>query len=321
MEDVTDYAIMRCAKIKSMGSAAASLQHLYRERETPNSDPARQSENRFMHGDQATTDAAMGRLRERLPEKRRKDAVVCVEYVFTASPGWWSEASKEQQDEFFKRSTAWAMRKYGKDNVIAAGIHRDESTPHLSLFVTPVTEDGRLSAKQFIGNKKQMSLDQDSFAAAVKPLGLERGVRGSQAKHERVKRFYGALEAIPKAPELSPDELVPRKTGWRKREDPETMAERINKRLSKDTEAIRAQSALASSAASTARGARSTINRLAAQLRDSHKLQRIWSALSPDERKVTAEIAESRLADRDRGQARPGKDQRRGSRPDHDLQR
>ena len=38
-----------------------------------------------------------------------------------------------------------------------------------------------------------MQNDQDTFADAVKTLGLERGIAGSKAKHERVKRFYGQI--------------------------------------------------------------------------------------------------------------------------------
>ncbi|WP_251033333.1 plasmid recombination protein, partial [Escherichia coli] len=41
-------------------------------------------------------------------------------------------------------------KKYGKDRVVAAVVHRDEATPHLSAFVVPLTQDGRLSAKEFI---------------------------------------------------------------------------------------------------------------------------------------------------------------------------
>ncbi|MFW9341528.1 plasmid recombination protein, partial [Glaesserella parasuis] len=54
-----------------------------------------------------STDEAMGKLRERLPEKRRKDAVLAVEYAMSASPEWWQTASADQQREFFKRSTEW----------------------------------------------------------------------------------------------------------------------------------------------------------------------------------------------------------------------
>ncbi|MEF6388186.1 plasmid recombination protein, partial [Escherichia coli] len=84
-------------------------------------------------------------------EKRRKDAVLAVEYVMTASPEWWKEATPRQQAEFFARSEQWLEKKYGKDRVVAAVVHRDEATPHLSAFVVPLTQDGRLSAKEFIG--------------------------------------------------------------------------------------------------------------------------------------------------------------------------
>ncbi|WP_251301747.1 plasmid recombination protein, partial [Escherichia coli] len=40
-----------------------------------------------------------------------------------------------QQAEFFARSEQWLEKKYGKDRVVAAVVHRDEATPHLSAFV------------------------------------------------------------------------------------------------------------------------------------------------------------------------------------------
>ncbi|MFW8412462.1 plasmid recombination protein, partial [Klebsiella pneumoniae] len=93
------YAIMRCKKLATMGSVAAALQHCYRERETPNADAERTPDNE--HRAATSTDAAMGRLRELLPEKRRKDAVLAVEYVMTASPEWWAKATPQQQAAFF----------------------------------------------------------------------------------------------------------------------------------------------------------------------------------------------------------------------------
>ena len=50
----------------------------------------------------------MGKLRELLPEKRRKDAVLAVEYVMTASPEWWKTASQQQQQAFSsRRESGW----------------------------------------------------------------------------------------------------------------------------------------------------------------------------------------------------------------------
>ena len=242
------YAIMRSSKLSGMGSVAASLQHCHRERETRNADSDRSVFNEHLV-DATTTDQAMGKLRDLLPEKRRKDAVLVVEYVMTASPEWWQTASTEDQAEFFKRSLDWLDEKYGKQNIITATIHRDELTPHLSAFVVPITTDGRLSAKEFIGNRTKMRNDQTTFAERVQSLGLTRGIEGSKATHQRVKSHYGALQQADKGHQpirLNPETLQPKtltKTLFTNTvESPEDVAERINKAVDQarrpDTEKI-----------------------------------------------------------------------------------
>lgn len=185
------YAIMRCAKLKSMGNVGASLKHCFRERETLNADAQKTPDNE--HSESVKSSEAMGKLRELLPEKRRKDAVLMVEYLMTASPEWWKTASADQQAEFFKQSRAWLDDKFGAQNVVVATVHRDETSPHLSAFVVPLTKDGRLSAKDFIGNKAQMSLDQTTYAQRVQHLGLERGLERSGARHTPIREFYGRV--------------------------------------------------------------------------------------------------------------------------------
>jgi hypothetical protein len=206
---MANYAIMRCKKLTGMGSVASALQHCYRERETPNANAERTPEN-YCSVSQST-DQAMGRVRELLPEKRRKDAVLAVEYVMTASPEWWKEATPRQQAEFFARSEQWLENKYGKDRVVAAVIHRDEATPHLSAFVVPLTQDGRLSAKEFIGGRSKMRDDQSTYAEYVKKLGLERGIEGSRATHQTVQHYYESLNrGIRNQVSISPEALEPR---------------------------------------------------------------------------------------------------------------
>ena len=206
---MANYAIMRCKKLTGMGSVASALQHCYRERETPNANAERTPENYCSVS--KSTDQAMGRVRELLPEKRRKDAVLAVEYVMTASPEWWKEATPRQQAEFFARSEQWLENKYGKDRVVAAVIHRDEATPHLSAFVVPLTQDGRLSAKEFIGGRSKMRDDQSTYAEYVKKLGLERGIEGSRATHQTVQHYYESLNrGIRNQVSISPEALEPR---------------------------------------------------------------------------------------------------------------
>jgi len=207
---MANYAIMRCAKLKTLGSVAASLQHNFRERETLNADASKTPDNE--HLITSTTDKAMGMLRDKLPEKRRKDAVVVVEYLLTTSPEWAKNASEDDQKRFFERSMRWLQDKYGNENIIAATIQRDETTPHLSAFVVPITRDGRLSAKEYIGNKSKMSADQDTFAKAVLELGLERGVKGSKAKHQKISQYYARVNDVKSINPQVMDDLLPKIT-------------------------------------------------------------------------------------------------------------
>lgn len=193
------YVIMRCKKHSGMGTIAAALQHNFRERETPNADPTRTPQN--IHAVTKSTDEAMGRLRDRLPETDRrgrvvrKDAVRCVEYLMTASPEWMQNARKEDQTEFFRQSVDWLKEKYGRENVVAITVQYDETTPHMSAFVVPVDREGYLNAKSFVGGKEKLSRDQTTFAERMKHLGLERGIEGSKAKHTSIQQYYRLVNA------------------------------------------------------------------------------------------------------------------------------
>lgn len=126
--------------------------------------------------------------------------------------------------------------KYGADRIITASIHRDEATPHLSAFVVPLTADKRLSAKEFIGDRKKMTADQTSYAAKMLDLGLERGIEGSKATHQRVQSFYGALERgsvseITISAEAVTPKVLSKGMFSRTEEAPEAVAARLTAKL------------------------------------------------------------------------------------------
>ena len=226
------YAIMRAKKLANMGSVAASMQHCYRERETHNADQERTPDNQHLVA--KSTDEAMGKLRDLLPEKRRKDAVLAVEYVMTASPEWFAQATPEQEKAFFQRSLQWLADKYGADRIVTASIHRDEATPHLSAFVVPLTQDKRLSAKEFIGSRDKMRADQTTYASCVADLGLERGIEGSKATHQTIQQHYAAVErGVKPLAVITPKAVEPRvlRKGLFSSdvETPEVVAERLTK--------------------------------------------------------------------------------------------
>ena len=185
------FAILRLQKLKSFADVGGSLSHNYRNRETLNADDARTHLNEH---ELDTNEKCMTAIRDRIPEKRRKDAVLCIEHLITASPEWdgWGT---EKETAFFEQSKKWLENKYGKNNVVSTTIHRDETTPHLVAYVVPVDEEtGRLNAKKYIGGSRHtLSQMQTDFAVEVKDLGLDRGVQGSKAKHTSIKEYYEKL--------------------------------------------------------------------------------------------------------------------------------
>lgn len=191
-------AIFRLAKLKTQGSIGGSLAHSFRTRETPNADPGREWLNEFSH---STPGGLAEDLQARLPEKRRKDAVLALEYFMGASPEWFTH--EQDGAQYFQDALAWLRRQHGQENVVGWAVHRDEKSPHLVAYVVPLDEKGKLNAKKFTGGKAVLSKMQTAFAAEVGHRhGLERGIEGSKAKHQKVQAFYGAIsqEMTPKFP-------------------------------------------------------------------------------------------------------------------------
>ena len=184
------FAIYRTAKLKSMGEIGGSLSHTYRTRPTPNADENKLHLNKHIF---ETYNQCFDALKNAIPEKRRSNAVLCVEHLITASPDWngWGT---EKESEFFKKSVEFLNKKYGKENVIACSIHRDETTPHLIVYIVPIDEKGGLNAKKWLGGRSKLSQTQTEFANEVKHFGLERGLENSKARHKTIKQFYAEIE-------------------------------------------------------------------------------------------------------------------------------
>ena len=181
-----NYAILRTAKLKTMGNIGGSLAHNYRTIETPNADPNLTPKN---HHSVATPEAVKQAIKDRLPEKRRSDAVLCIEYLITASPEWEGWGTRKET-EFFKRASLWLMDKHGEENIAGLSIHRDITTPQLVAYVVPIDQRGKLNCKEFLGGRVKLSQMQTDFANTVTDLGLTRGKEGSKAKHTSIKAYY-----------------------------------------------------------------------------------------------------------------------------------
>ena len=223
------FAILRTAKLKTVGNIAASLSHTYRARETPNADPTKLTSNRHSHG---APGEVLAELKARLPEKRRSDAVLALEFFVGASPEWFADKVRPEQDRYFADAVAWLKQRHGEANVVGWSIHRDETSPHLVAYVVPLDSRGKLNAKQWTGGAAALSLMQTEFAREVgERHGLDRGIEGSQARHQSIKRYYEQVARTPRHFEISPQEAEPKllKKGIFSStyEAPETVAKRL----------------------------------------------------------------------------------------------
>ena len=161
------YAIMRFAKQK--GGAGALEAHHERTKEkyasNPDVDTARSKYN--FHIVKPTT-SYKRESDNRITAagcRTRKDSIRFVDTLITASPELFKGKKREEVKSFFQTAADFLSKKIGKDNIFAATVHLDEKTPHMHLCFTPITSDGRLSAKEIIGNRTQLTKWQDDFFA------------------------------------------------------------------------------------------------------------------------------------------------------------
>lgn len=128
--------------------------------------------------------------------KTRSNSVVALDTIYTASPIFFQGKTNQQNDDFFKDCLQFHQEHFG--HIISAVIHYDETTPHLHVVSVPLTKDGRLSARDVIGNKSKMSKTQDSFFEQVgRGYGLERGMQiDGQEKKQHISAQEHELREI-----------------------------------------------------------------------------------------------------------------------------
>lgn len=161
----------------------------------------------------------------------RKDAVKYISHILTGSHEKMKELERNPNEfrKWMTKNLEFMKDEFGAENIVRFTLHRDERTPHVHCVTVPITEDGRLSAKELIGNRKDMEARQDRYGELMKEFGLARGVVGSKAKHQDVKRFYGNVnEKKSKLERLSED--LPKMT-VKDRLNPEKFLERVKDTL------------------------------------------------------------------------------------------
>lgn len=128
--------------------------------------------------------------------KPRSNSVLALDTLYTASSEFFQGKTNEENDKFFRDCLRFHERHFG--HIISAIVHYDETTPHLHIVSVPLTQDGRLSARDVIGNKAKMSKTQDEFFEQVgRGYGLERGIHmDGQEKKEHISAQEHELREI-----------------------------------------------------------------------------------------------------------------------------
>lgn len=184
------YAILRFQKHKGGASKALSAHH-ERTKESyasnPDIDRSRSDGNFHLVTPRWSYEQEIKHRIQVAGCKVRKDSVKFVDTMVAVSPEFAKKHESEMR-EFFVRAFNFLQERVGQQNIISAVIHLDEKTPHMHLCFVPLTIDGRLSAKEILGNKKAMIQWQDDFYACMAERWpeLQRGTPAVETKRKHL---------------------------------------------------------------------------------------------------------------------------------------
>jgi hypothetical protein len=190
------YSIFRISenKSKSMKDIKSYENHALRKVSVSNADPSIQNE--ILIGSLNIAEDVEQYIKD---ARIRKNSVYARDILLTASPEWFLSASEASIRTWVETNVQWLTESFG-DMVRFAALHRDEKTLHITCLLVPKMWNGKcytLNNRELFGGldgPDKLSKWQDNYAAAMKNLGLERGIKGSKATHLDIKKFYSLLK-------------------------------------------------------------------------------------------------------------------------------
>ncbi|WP_444113606.1 MobV family relaxase [Alistipes putredinis] len=214
------YISIQINKAKGSADTGAS-DHIERKTIPKNADPARTHLNRelieFPDGVSDRTEAISHRIRTAgIKRKITPDQVRAIRIVLSGTHEDMMKIQDEGRlDDWCDDNLQWLHHTFGKENTVSAVLHMDEHTPHIHATVVPiVTGERRKARKKQAGGKRtyrkkadavRLCADDvltreklvsyhDSYAEAMQKYGLQRGIRGSEARHTTTAQYYRDLK-------------------------------------------------------------------------------------------------------------------------------
>ena len=207
---------------KSHGTDAGTTAHIERTVIPSNADPTRTHLNKELvelPDGMNRTQAIQHRLETAgLKRKIGKNQVRAIHINLSGSPEDMQFVQSEGRlEEWCKDNMKWLGDTFGKENIVSAVLHLDETTPHIHATLVPIVTGERRKAKdeaaKNTGKKKYKKKNtnaarlcaddvmtriklkeyQDTYALAMVKYGLQRGVNGSEARHTTTQEYYREL--------------------------------------------------------------------------------------------------------------------------------
>lgn len=131
-------------------------------------------------------DKALAERLTHVEKPLRKDAVVARPLILQLDPEWYEEHDKDEWGDSYDAMMEWAVDRFGAENLIAISVHEDESSPHMHLLFCPVTEDGRLSQKDWFANPSALREMHQDLRTHMRDQGYEVDMQNRKpGKHAR----------------------------------------------------------------------------------------------------------------------------------------
>ena len=199
------YSILRVARVKGSSNSKGIQKHNQRENKNYNNKDINH-ENTYKNYDLINENKIdySSKIEDTIHANYsgnraiRKDAIKHVDGLITSDNEFFNKLNEEETNQFFRDSLDFLEQEYGKENMLYATVHLDEKVPHMHFGFVPLTDDGRLSAKERLGNKKDMTELQDRFNQYVNSKGyeLQRGTAKevSARQHRDIDKYKKETE-------------------------------------------------------------------------------------------------------------------------------
>ena len=207
--------VFRVAKLKTLGNVAGAAAHNARLRPTPNAQPGGKFYELIDRGGKSVVDkvkeihAEINELCKANKWYQRPDSVAAAEVIISASPEYFRPAEpdrygyyeQEKLDAWLKAQVLWIKSEIGAEaEIVSLAVHLDEATPHIQVICVPRNHRGELSFRSVFGGENRgdkFSEWQTRAAEPVEHLGIKRGIKGSIAKHQKIKGYYSTVNKMP----------------------------------------------------------------------------------------------------------------------------